>query len=153
MTNRGRSGKVIHFTLSVKTLVGRLFQPIYVLSCLASIAWGYRTLHSRAFSLAPLCCLASIAWGYRTLHSRAFSLAPVVTGLASKFAPVVASALELQYSAAFPPLAEVNFHDLLAGFVRNYDLFWHIASFLYYVFIFINSASERGAILRCANAG
>ncbi len=59
----------------------------------------------------------------------------------------------LERNALPNSLAEVNFHDLLAGFVRNYDLFWHIASFLYYVFIFINSASERGAILRCANAG
>ena len=86
----------------------------------------------------------------RTLHSRAFSLAPIVMGLASKFAPVVASALELQCSAAFPSLTEVNFHDLLAGFVRNYDLFWHFASFfvLYFYFYQFRFRARRNLALR-----
>ena len=50
-------------------------------------------------------------------------------------------------------LAEVNLDGLLARFVRDYDLLWHIASFLFICcFCFINSARPL-AISHSGRAG
>ena len=50
-------------------------------------------------------------------------------------------------------LAEVDLDGLLARFVRYYDLLWHIMLlFLFYVFIFINSAQPL-AVWHSGRAG